>query len=168
MLAAKVAGITFVNLCYVPNGSEVGSDKYAYKLAWLDALGGDWVAQLAAGGEPLMVVGDFNIAPEFIVMYTIRRPGAARSCAVNPSARACKDCWHSASATCSVSSSRRRAAFPGGTIAVAVFGATKACASIHLANAALAARCEACAIDLTPRRWDKPSDHAPVVARLRA
>ena len=61
VLAAQVAGITLLNL-YVPNGSEVGSEKYSYKLAWLDALA-EWVAQLAARGEPLALVGDFNIAP---------------------------------------------------------------------------------------------------------
>jgi exodeoxyribonuclease-3 len=36
-----------------------------------------------------------------------------------------------------------------------------------LASATLAERCAACAVDLAPRRWEKPSDHAPVVARLR-
>jgi exodeoxyribonuclease-3 len=36
-----------------------------------------------------------------------------------------------------------------------------------LASATLAERCEACVVDVGPRRWEKPSDHAPVVARLR-
>lgn len=47
---------------YVPNGSEVGSDKYRYKLAWLDALEARLTEELAAHPR-LALVGDFNIAP---------------------------------------------------------------------------------------------------------
>ncbi len=53
------AGIRVVNL-YVPNGNEVGSDKYAYKLEWLDRLIA-WAAPLAA--QESVICGDFNIAP---------------------------------------------------------------------------------------------------------
>lgn len=54
--------VRFLNL-YVPNGSEVGSEKYAYKLAWLAALEKYIAAQLAEH-ERLVVVGDFNITPD--------------------------------------------------------------------------------------------------------
>jgi exodeoxyribonuclease-3 len=47
---------------YVPNGFEVGSPKYSYKLAWLEALN-KFVEQELMKDEPLVVVGDFNIAP---------------------------------------------------------------------------------------------------------
>lgn len=47
---------------YVPNGSEVGSDKYAYKLAWLDAFKTHLKKELASHPR-LIVVGDYNIAP---------------------------------------------------------------------------------------------------------
>jgi len=48
---------------YVPNGSEVGSEKYAYKLRWLDALAA-WVCAEEKSHSALAVMGDFNIAPE--------------------------------------------------------------------------------------------------------
>ena len=54
--------MSVVNL-YVPNGSEVGSEKYEYKLRWLDALI-SWLEQLLSERRNLVVVGDFNIAPE--------------------------------------------------------------------------------------------------------
>lgn len=58
-ISAKVAGFRVVNL-YVPNGGELGSDKYSYKLIWLEKL----VGYLRAyAGTPLLVCGDFNIAP---------------------------------------------------------------------------------------------------------
>ena len=48
---------------YVPNGVSVGSGSYAYKLEWLHCLG-RYVATQLEQGEPLCMVGDFNIAPE--------------------------------------------------------------------------------------------------------
>ena len=165
VLAAKVAGITLLNL-YVPNGSEVGSEKYAYKLAWLDALG-DWVARLAADGEPLMLVGDFNIAPDD---RDVHDPEAWRG-----------------KILCSDDERERlnRLLGLGLTDVFRQFEQAPGSFSwwdyrgggfrrneglridLILASATLAERCAACAVDLAPRRWEKPSDHAPVVARLR-
>jgi len=48
---------------YVPNGSEVGSDKYAYKLRWLEAMA-DYLRGELARYPRLAVVGDYNIAPD--------------------------------------------------------------------------------------------------------
>ncbi|MEQ9504438.1 MAG: exodeoxyribonuclease III [Deltaproteobacteria bacterium] len=60
-LAATVEGIRLVDL-YVPNGQTYASDKYAYKLRWLDELTGLLEKELAAN-EAVVVCGDFNIAP---------------------------------------------------------------------------------------------------------
>jgi exodeoxyribonuclease-3 len=58
-ISARIDGVRVVNL-YVPNGGELTSDKYPYKLGWLDKL----VERLRPwAGEPLVVCGDFNIAP---------------------------------------------------------------------------------------------------------
>ena len=62
VLYIQYGGLALLNL-YVPNGSSVGSDKYQYKLEWLDQLRG-MVQQRLAEGIPLVVAGDFNIAPE--------------------------------------------------------------------------------------------------------
>jgi exodeoxyribonuclease-3 len=61
-IAVTVGGVRIVDV-YVPNGSEVGSDKYAYKLRWLDALG-DWLDRNVEPSEALVVAGDYNIAPD--------------------------------------------------------------------------------------------------------
>ena len=47
---------------YVPNGQAVGCDKDLYKLDWLSALT-HWTRAEIAAGNPLMIVGDYNIAP---------------------------------------------------------------------------------------------------------
>ena len=62
VLGATVGGVRILNL-YVPNGQAVGTDKYAYKLDWLSCLRRHLEGELAAH-ERVVVMGDFNIAPE--------------------------------------------------------------------------------------------------------
>lgn len=62
LIAAHVAGVHVVNV-YVPNGQSVGSEKYAYKLQWLDTLQEFFNANFGRD-EPLALCGDFNVAPE--------------------------------------------------------------------------------------------------------
>ncbi|MEB3170885.1 MAG: exodeoxyribonuclease III [Synechococcaceae cyanobacterium] len=62
VISARVEGLRILDL-YVPNGSSTSSDKYAYKLAWLACLR-RYVEAQQAQGDPLVMVGDFNIALE--------------------------------------------------------------------------------------------------------
>ena len=61
-IAATVNGIRIINL-YVVNGQDVGTDKYAYKMRWLEAVH-DWVATELKAHPETVVMGDFNIAPD--------------------------------------------------------------------------------------------------------
>ena len=62
VISALIDGIRVLNL-YVPNGSSLSSDKYAYKLDWLACLK-RYLAVQEQQGDPLCMVGDFNIGPE--------------------------------------------------------------------------------------------------------
>ncbi len=62
LLAAHVAGVRIVS-AYIPNGQSVGSEKWAYKLAWLGRLRA-WLERSASPEDPLVLAGDFNVAPE--------------------------------------------------------------------------------------------------------
>ena len=62
LLVAHAAGVRIVS-AYVPNGQTVGSVKWTYKLAWLGRLRA-WLERSASPGEPLLLAGDFNVAPE--------------------------------------------------------------------------------------------------------
>lgn len=62
VLAATVGGCRIINL-YVPNGQAVDSDKYHYKLNWLEALA-NWLGDELKAHEKMIVMGDFNIAPD--------------------------------------------------------------------------------------------------------
>jgi exodeoxyribonuclease-3 len=62
VISALIDGVRVLNL-YVPNGSALTSEKYAYKLEWLACLR-RYLAVQEQQGDPLVMVGDFNIAPE--------------------------------------------------------------------------------------------------------
>ena len=62
LLAARVDGVLVVDV-YVPNGQAVGTEKYDYKLRWLEALA-RWFEEELDPAEPIVLAGDFNIAPD--------------------------------------------------------------------------------------------------------
>lgn len=164
VIAATYGDIRVINV-YVPNGQAVGSDKYRYKLDWLDALGAHLARELAAHPE-LAIVGDFNIAPED---RDVHDPVA----------------WHEQVLCSSAERERLRALLDLGLVdAFRLFEQPEKSYSwwdyrelafrrnrglridLILVSQALAERCAACAIDKAPRKLEKPSDHAPVVALL--
>ena len=61
-VSATCGGIR-MHCVYVPNGRAPDSEHYHYKLAWLEALCGVAGQEMAAGRSPIVVCGDFNIAP---------------------------------------------------------------------------------------------------------
>ncbi len=62
VITATVDGIRIVN-AYVPNGQAPGTDKFEYKLQWLRGLR-DWLVDELAAHPKLVLLGDFNIAPD--------------------------------------------------------------------------------------------------------
>ena len=153
-----------VNL-YVPNGQSVGSDKYAYKLAWLAALR-DWLRAELARHEQLIVLGDFNIAPEDADVHD---PAAwAGSVHVSEPERAALR----ALVALGLSDVFRHFEQPAQTFSWWDYrmGAFRRNHGLRidlvLASAALMSACCACRIDREPRRAERPSDHAPVIAEF--
>jgi exodeoxyribonuclease-3 len=67
MMAAVCGGVRVVSI-YAPNGRAVGSRFYQAKLAWFERLAG-WLEEAADPGEPLVVGGDFNVAPADIDVW---------------------------------------------------------------------------------------------------
>ncbi len=62
VIAGTVQGVRLVD-CYFPNGQAPGSDKFAYKMRWMQALR-DWLRGELEQHERLVVLGDYNVAPE--------------------------------------------------------------------------------------------------------
>jgi exodeoxyribonuclease-3 len=63
-LEVMIEGLRLVNI-YLPNGNPIGTEKFAYKLAWMDRLALQMRGWLASG-VPTIVGGDFNVIPEDI------------------------------------------------------------------------------------------------------
>jgi exodeoxyribonuclease-3 len=70
LLVARCGGVKVVSV-YVPNGREVGTEFYDRKLVWLETLH-DWLAATASPSEPLIVMGDFNVAPEDRDLWSVK------------------------------------------------------------------------------------------------
>jgi exodeoxyribonuclease-3 len=164
IIAATVGDIRVINL-YVVNGSEVGSDKFAYKLDWLAKVTA-WLAEEMQQHEHVVVMGDFNIAPddrdvhdpeswrdkilcstqERAALKSILDLGLTDTFRLFEQAEKTWSWWD-----------YRAAAFRR-NMGLRI--------DLVLASSALAERCTASYVDKEPRRQERPSDHAPAVAEF--
>jgi exodeoxyribonuclease-3 len=164
VLAATVGGVRVLNL-YVVNGQAVGGEKYAYKLRWLEAAAG-FIAQELARHERLVVLGDFNIAPED---RDVHDPDAWREqilCST-PERAALRRLLDLGLADVFRQFEQPARSFSWWDYRQAGFRRNLGLRiDLILASRALAAACTACEIDPAPRRLERPSDHAPVLARF--
>ena len=164
ILAATLDGVRVVNL-YVVNGSEVGSDKYAYKLDWLAQVTA-WLQQQAALYPKLVVLGDFNIAPEDRDVHDPIAWGDGILC--SPAERAALQAIQAVG----LSDTFRQFAQPEKSFSwwdyrAAGFRRNHGLRiDLILASKPLADACQSCVIDREPRTWEKPSDHTPVIAEF--
>ncbi len=162
LIAATVQGVRVIS-AYIPNGQEVGSDKYAYKLDWLKALE-RWLSEELSRYPQLALAGDFNIAPEDQDVH-------------NPASWAgqilCSEAEREAFRrllSLGLQDSFRLFAQPEKSFSwwdyrMLGFQKNQGLRIDHvLLSAALAAQCTAAGIDRDMRKRERPSDHAPVWA----
>lgn len=165
LMTALCDGITVINV-YVPNGRALDADHYQYKLRWLDRLAAH-LATVAGDGRPVIIAGDFNIAPTDADVYDpaafegethVSEPERARLGALldwglvdvfrdhHPTAPKVFSWWD-----------YRRGDFHQGR-GMRI--------DLVLASADVAARADWCVIDRNARKGQQPSDHAPVIVDL--
>jgi exodeoxyribonuclease-3 len=150
----------------VPNGEAVGSEKYQYKMSWLEALH-DWLRGELARHPRLAVLGDFNIAPEprdvhdpalwegKVLFSEPERAALDRIMALG-----LKDAFRLFE--------QPDNSFTWWDYRMNAFRRKMGLRIDHiLLSDALAERCASCSIDMDPRRAERPSDHAPIIAQLR-
>jgi exodeoxyribonuclease-3 len=164
ILAATIDGVRVVNL-YVPNGQSVGSEKYEYKLRWLAALKEFLQVELKVH-EELVVLGDFNIAPDDRDVHDPVKWGDDILC--SPAER---EALRQVTALGLVDVFRQfdqpEKAFSWWDYRAAGFRRNAGLRiDLILASAALATSCSSSYIDREPRTWERPSDHAPVIAEF--
>jgi exodeoxyribonuclease-3 len=162
VIAATVNGVRVLCL-YAPNGQEPGSDKYAYKLRWYEALT-RWLKNEVS--KNLAVLGDLNIAPEARDVHDPKRwegkihfsepERAAFREVVNVGLKDAFRMFEQPDKQFSWWDYRLNAFQRGWGLRID-----------HILLApSLASKCTACAIDTSPRKLERPSDHAPVIATL--
>ena len=163
-IAATVGGVRIVNL-YVVNGQEVGSDKYLYKLEWLDAVAVYLRDQIEEWGD-VIVVGDFNIAPED---SDVHDPEAWREkilCST-PEREALKKILQLGFYDVFRKFDQEEKSFSWWDYRAAAFRRNMGLRiDLVLATDRLRDACVRCYIDKSPRKNERPSDHAPVVAEF--
>jgi len=164
VIGGSLGGLRIWNI-YVPNGESVTSEKYPYKLAWLDHLK-KFLEQELKEHPQLLVMGDFNIAPEAQDVHNPQRwegqvlfsePERARlhalldlglsdSFRLHPQAEKSFSWWD-----------YRLNAFQR-NMGLRI--------DLLLSSKALAAKCKSSTIDKAARGAERPSDHAPVIAEF--
>ena len=162
LLAASVGTLRVVNV-YVPNGKAVGCEKYAYKLDWLARLKA-FVAEEIRHHPYLAVMGDFNIAPDDRDVHDPALWENKIHCSA-PEREAL-----AALTSLGLADSFRLHAQPPGVFSwwdYRLNGFRRNLGlriDLILLSQALAAVCRESYVDTRARGWERPSDHAPVVA----
>lgn len=164
-ILATTIGDTRVIDLYVPNGSEVGSEKYEYKLGWLASLHKFLEAELEQH-ENLVVLGDFNIAPADADVYDPEKWGDAILC--SPQERAALEKLIDLGLTDVFRKfEQAESTFSWWDYRAAGFRRNAGLRiDLILTSDNMTKRCTASYVDREPRAWERPSDHAPVIAEF--
>ncbi|MDF1485387.1 exodeoxyribonuclease III [Ramlibacter sp. H39-3-26] len=151
---------------YFVNGQEPGSEKFAYKMRWMEALH-DWLRGELAAHPRLALLGDFNIAPEDRDSYdpvglreTIHHTSEERTHFRALLALGLTDAFRMFE--------QPEKTFSWWDYRMLGFQKNRGLRIDHiLVSEALKPLVESCTVDRAPRKNQQPSDHAPVVAELR-
>ena len=150
---------------YVPNGEHVTSEKYQYKLRWLAALR-EWLREMLSRHRKLVVLGDFNIAPEDCDVHDSKLwEGKVLFSELERAAfREVLDLGF-------IDSFRLfdqpEKSFTWWDYRMMAFRRNMGLRIDHiLLSRELVSMCTACVIDKATRRLERPSDHAPVIVEL--
>ncbi|MGE0452050.1 MAG: exodeoxyribonuclease III [Vicinamibacteria bacterium] len=165
LISAMVAGVCVAS-AYFPNGGELGSDKWEYKLAWMKRLR-SWLDARCDANEPLALCGDFNVAPD---ARDVHDPAAWEgSVLYHPDVRAAL----AQVRAFGLHDSLRLVTPEAGLYSwwdyrMLGFPKNRGLRIDHVdVTAPLAARVARVVIDRNERKGQQPSDHAPVVVELR-
>lgn len=164
VLAADFEGVRIVSV-YVPNGQLVGSEKYDYKLRWMAALR-DWLAGELAAAPRLAVLGDYNVAPE---PRDVHDPALweGRVLFSPPERAALAALFGLGLADAFRLFEQPERSYTWWDYRMMAFRRKMGLRIDHiLLSPELARACRACAIDVEPRKLERPSDHAPVYCEL--
>ena len=164
VISATISGVKVICV-YVPNGEALDSAKFPYKLGWLEALTA-WLESELANDRAIVVLGDYNIAPED---RDVHDPAAWEgSVLVSPQER---EAFRRILDLGFVDSFRlfeqEEKSFTWWDYRMNAFRRNMGLRIDHvLLSRNLAEKCSGCRVDKLPRKAERPSDHAPVIAEM--
>ena len=166
VIAATVDDLRVVCL-YAPNGQAVGSEKYQYKLRWYEALAA-WLSKELERQPRLAVLGDLNVAPQDRDVHDPKR-WEGQIHVSEPERAALRRVIEEVGLVDAFRLFEQpEREFSWWDYRLAAFQRNWGLRIDHiLLSPQLATRCRACVIDKSPRRLERPSDHAPVIAELQ-
>jgi exodeoxyribonuclease-3 len=164
VIAATVEGVRLVCV-YAPNGQAPGSDKYAYKLRWYGELA-RWTRETLERTPRLALLGDMNVAPEDRDVHDPKRwEGQIHVSA--PEREALRQVTDAGLVDAFRLFEQPEKLYSWWDYRLAAFARNWGLRiDLILLSPELASRCTACTIDKAPRKRERPSDHAPVLADL--
>lgn len=165
ILAATVDGIRIINL-YVPNGQAVGTEKYEYKLRWLEEVTA-FIAEQKERYSKVVVLGDFNIAPTELDVWD---PKEWQGCILvsHPERTALNRLLRLGFTDSFRIFNHQPDRFSWWDYRSASFRQNKGLRiDLILLSSALVNVCQNSTIDTAPRTWERPSDHAPAFVVLK-
>lgn len=162
LLSATINGLRVVNV-YIPNGQAVGAEKYYYKLDWLARLRA-YFDSLGDSSQPLVLLGDFNVAPDPIDVYdpTVWDGKILFSPPERQALQVVKD-WGLEDTFRNLYPEVQ--AFSWWDYRQAGYRRNLGLRIDHIwVTKPLMQVCQEVIIDKEPRGWERPSDHTPVIA----
>ena len=151
---------------YFPNGQSPDSDKFQYKLGWLNALQ-TWLAEELQQNQRLALLGDFNIAP---ADEDVHDPKAweGQNLVSPPEREAFQELIKLGFADSFRMFEQSPKIFSWWDYRMMGFRRNAGMRIDHiLLSEALQEKCSASTVDKEPRTWEQPSDHAPVIATIK-
>ena len=164
VLAMTFGDFRILNL-YIPNGESIDSDKYKYKLGWLENLIAFLKVELLKYPN-ILIVGDFNIAPED---QDVHDPAEWQGKVLfsEPERNVFQQLIQLGFSDCFRLHTQPEKAFSWWDYRMNSFKRNRGLRIDHiLASQSLASKCLGCDIDKDPRGWERPSDHTPVIAEF--
>jgi exodeoxyribonuclease-3 len=164
LIQAEIGDVHVVNV-YIPNGSHVGSNKYEYKLDWLGKLR-NHIAENHDLSKKVVLCGDFNIAPESKDCYNAEQ--IAGTIMVSDQERnALEEIKRLGFVDLYRMHNMNEAQYSWWDYRMGAFRRNLGYRIDHVwSSSELAGKCVNALIDKAPRKLERPSDHAPVMAEF--
>lgn len=164
LLATTIQGVSIINV-YVPNGQIVGSEKYSFKLEWMKRLR-LFLDEHYDSSAPVLLCGDFNVAPEERDVHEPRL-WQGRILFSEPERSALQTIKHWGFVDAFRLHEEAAGHYSWWDYRAGAFRRNHGLRIDHVwISEPLTARNKNTWIDIEPRTWERPSDHAPVVAEF--